>query len=103
MLSESADLIVYGHNHCPQAQLLVLALTKHQVEYEWRDIMEGDPQYQAELKKLANGCLSVPTIILPNGTVMVEPWPGSVLKKLGVKKESWPERLLKRWFGASVS
>ena len=91
------SLIVYGHNYCLQAQLLVTELTKRQVDYEWRDVVKGPVRYQQELKELANGHLSVPTVIFPDGTKMVEPWPGQVLKKLGLKRKGFGERLLERW------
>ena len=97
--TQDTNLIIYGHDYCPQAQLLVAALSKYQVDYEWRDIMQGEPHFQDELRQLANGHLSVPTLIFPDGTVMVEPWPGKVLKKLGLKKEGLIDRLVKKWQG----
>lgn len=93
------NLIVYGHNYCLQAQLLANELTKQQVEYEWRDVMQGPARYARELKALANGNLSVPTVVFPNGDILVEPWPGQVLQKLGLKKMGWAERLLQHWTG----
>jgi len=91
------DLVVYGHNYCLQAMLLVKELDKCEVDYEWRDVREGEPQFEADLRELAGGNLSVPTVIFPDGEVMVEPWPGQVLKKLDLKKPSPVERLLHRW------
>lgn len=73
-------LIIYGHRYCAQANLLRETLDQHRIHYEWRDIRTGDPIYQDELKELANGNLSVPTVILPSGTVLVEPLPRLVLK-----------------------
>lgn len=102
MRSQQTDsnIIVYGHNFCPQAHLLIAALKKHKVDYEWRDVLQGNPNFQTELKQLADGNLSVPTVIFADGTVMVEPWPGSVLKKLGLKKPNWLEKLLAKWLGS---
>jgi glutaredoxin-related protein len=68
-------LIVYGHDYCGQARTLVRALNQREIEYEWRDIQHGDPVWKEELRALAKGCLSVPTVIFPDGEVMVEPWP----------------------------
>jgi len=75
-------LIVYGHVYCPQANLLADALHEHRIPHEWRDVIDGDPRYQGELRALARGHLSVPTVIFPDGMVMVEPRPGEVLRKL---------------------
>ena len=92
-------LVVYGHNYCIQAKFLVAALDKHNVDYEWRDVMQDEPDYQDELRQLANGNLSVPTTVFPDGTVMVEPWPGKVLKKLGLKKAGRAERFFQKLLG----
>lgn len=75
-------LIVYGHDHCPQARLLFKALAENRVEHEWRDVLKGEPRFKDELRQLARGYLSVPTVVFPDGSVMVEPWPDEVLKKL---------------------
>ena len=85
-LDRSARLIVYGHAYCWQAALLAKALREHQIDHDWRDIIEGDKAYQGELKKLARGYLSVPTVIFPDGTVMVEPLPDQVLDKIGLTR-----------------
>lgn len=86
-------LIVYGHNFCAQAGMLSRTLIDYDVDHEWRDIRNGDPAWQAELRALARGHLSVPTVIFPDGTVMVEPWPKQVLEKLGIQKSGFINRL----------
>ena len=96
---QDSQLIIYGHDYCPQAQWLLSSLAKHHVDYEWRDVMAGETKFQDELRQLANGHLSVPTVIFSDGSVMVEPWPGKVLKKLGLKQANWLERLLKKAVG----
>ncbi len=77
-------LIVYGHDFCSQAGALAESLAQHGIEHEWRDVMRGDPQWKEELRALARGNLSVPTVLFPDGTVMVEPYSERVLEKLGV-------------------
>ncbi len=79
-----APLIVYGRHSCGKAHWLSEVLRDNRVEYEWRDITLGDPQFQIELRALANGNLSVPTVVFADGTVMVEPRPDQVLSKLRV-------------------
>ncbi len=73
-------LIIYGHRYCAQANLLRETLDQNQIIYEWRDIRSGDPIYQDELKALTDGNLSVPTVVLPSGIVLIEPLPRQVLK-----------------------
>jgi hypothetical protein len=78
-------IAVYGHAYCPGARRLRTALDDRKVTYEWRDIREGDPRFENQLKELANGYLSVPTLIFPDGTLMVEPLLNEVLNKLNIE------------------
>lgn len=91
--SQEKKLIVYGHEHCEQARALAHTLAKHKIEHEWRDVAKGKPVWKKQLKKLANGNLSVPTVIFPDGTVMVEPWPDQVLDYLGEKEPGFLDKL----------
>ncbi len=74
--------IVYGHEYCAEAIYLQSYLNRNGIDYEWRDIAEGDPRFKDELRLLARGYLSVPTVIFPDGEVMVEPDPKQVLARL---------------------
>ena len=62
--------------------MLAEVLAEHHIEHEWRDVRDGEPRFRDELRQLARGYLSVPTVIFPDGTVMVEPRPEDVLGKL---------------------
>jgi len=82
MDNNNSRLIVYGHDYCGLSQMLAEALAENHIDHEWRDVKNGEPRFQNELRKLARGYLSVPTVIFPDGTVMVEPRPNRVLEKL---------------------
>ena len=71
--SEQARLIVYGHHSCGLARRLAEVLAEQRIDHEWRDVQTGEPRFRDELRQLARGYLSVPTVIFPDGTVMVEP------------------------------
>lgn len=90
---EAQKLIVYGHEFCPQARLMAHVLSENEIDHEWRDVRGGQPEFQTELKVLANGNLSVPTLVFPDGSVIVEAWPNQMLKRLGLKKPNLLERL----------
>lgn len=92
-------MIVYAHNYCGQALMLARVLKKNAVDHEWRDVMTGPPEWQEELKALANGNLSVPTVVFPDGGVLVEPWPEQVLKAAGIEKSSVLGKLRDRLMG----
>ena len=79
--------VVYGDEFCPSASRLKQELQNRKISFEWRDVYR-DPNYQPELKKLARGNLSVPTVVFPDGTVMVEPSTSAVLNKLNPQQSS---------------
>ena len=82
-------LVVYGRESCSQSRMLRNLLDKEAVIYEWRDIVQGEEKYQDELRELAGGYLSVPTVVFPDGSVLVEPWPREVFKKLRTPPGFW--------------
>lgn len=92
--NDKPRLIVYGHDYCGQARLLRAALERQHSAYEWRDVLDGDPRFQEELRRLARGNLSVPTVVFPDGTALVEPWPDAVLNRLRPRPVSLFDSLL---------
>ncbi len=75
-------LVVYGRHSCGRSHWLYEELEKNHIDYEWRDIVMGETRYQEELQQLAHGYLSVPTVIFPDGSVLIEPRPDQVLSRL---------------------
>ncbi len=96
VVTPEESLVVYGHDYCTQAVHLARALADYEIRHEWRDIMNGPEEWKDELRKLARGYLSVPTVIFSDGTVMVEPWPRQVLEKVGIEQKGLLDRLLGR-------
>jgi mycoredoxin len=91
-------LIVFGHDNCGLSRWLAQELEHEQIAHEWRDVLKGDPRFKEELKELAHGYLSVPTVVFPDGTVMIEPRPDEVMSRLrgpNQRRPSWLERLFK--------
>ncbi|HXQ36861.1 MAG TPA: hypothetical protein VN843_22815 [Anaerolineales bacterium] len=77
----NAKLIIYGHKFSADAVDLEGCLDRNGITYEWHDIIDGDPDFKDELSLLAKGNLSVPTVVFPDGEVMVEPNPKEVLAR----------------------
>lgn len=75
-------LVIYGHSNCGSVRGLTQELDNKHIEYEYRDVLKGEPRFADELRALARGYLSVPTVVFPNGKVMVEPFSNQVLKEL---------------------
>ena len=92
----SDRLIVYAHTYCHHSRSLLRLLDENAVPYELRDVADGPAEYKDELKRLAKGNLSVPTVVFADGTVMVEPSPLVVLNRLKPKEGNPLTRLFKR-------
>ncbi len=68
-----ADSIkVYGATWCPDCRRAKQFFGENRVPYEWIDITDNE-QAIAIVESLNNGNRSIPTILFPDGTVLVEP------------------------------
>lgn len=67
-----AAVIVYGRPGCPGLRPVLNLLATAGVAYEYVDIRQ-DAAAAARLRAWANGHESVPTVMLPDGRVLVEP------------------------------
>jgi glutaredoxin len=65
-------VVVYGRPGCPGLRPVLNLLAKAGIAYEYVDIRQ-DAAAAARLRAWANGHESVPTVILPDGRVLVEP------------------------------
>jgi mycoredoxin len=72
---------VYVTNWCPDCARAKHILNKHKVKFTWIDI-DKDKQARAYVEKVNNGLQSVPTIIFPDGSILVEPRKAELDKKL---------------------
>ena len=66
------ELIVYGVNWCGDCQRVRSFLMKNQIEFEFINI-DDDKEGEQIVLKHNHGFRSVPTIVFPDGTIMVEP------------------------------
>jgi mycoredoxin len=76
---------VYGTKWCPDCLRAKQALGRHNISYTWIDI-ENDEQALEYVVKVNNGNQSVPTIVFPDGSVLVEPGNAELEKKLAELK-----------------
>lgn len=63
---------VYGSQWCGDTLRARRILDKRNIDYEWIDI-DRDKAGEEIVKKLNNGYRSVPTIIFPDESILVEP------------------------------
>ena len=79
----SSNIIVYGTNWCGDCFRTRKFLNDHAVPYTWVNI---DQNKQAEqfVIQTNHGNRSVPTIVLENDTILVEPSNHELARKLGI-------------------
>jgi len=66
------EIIFYGTRWCSDTIRSINFLDKHQIAYRWVDIDE-DSDGRAFVLKVNQGMASVPTILFPDGGLLVEP------------------------------
>jgi mycoredoxin len=70
-------ITVYGTTWCGDCKRAVRVLDQHNYPYQYIDI-ERDETARAYVEQVNRGNQSVPTIIFPDGSILVEP-PSTVL------------------------
>lgn len=77
-------IIMYSTDWCPDCRRAKNFLVENQIPFDEIDI---DRNLEAEgiVRKLNNGNRSVPTIVFPDGTILVEPSNAQLAEKLGTK------------------
>lgn len=75
----------YGAAWCPDCTRSKAFLDEQKVEYEYINIEEV-PGAAEEVEKINNGYRSIPTIIFPDGQVLVEPSNVELQKALDANK-----------------
>jgi glutaredoxin-like protein len=65
-------ILIYGTRWCPDCLRAKQFFKQHDITYEWIDI-EQDKDACARIEELNGGYKSVPTILFPDGSILVEP------------------------------
>jgi len=80
-------IIVYGTTWCGDCRRARRFLQNHQIEYDWINI-DQDQEAEAYVREVNHGNRSVPTIVFPDGSALVEPSNLQLAKKLNIEY-SW--------------
>ena len=80
-VNAAPELVVYTTATCGHCWSLKRWLKGEHIAFREIDITD-DPAAQQFVRTAANGYMSVPTVVFPNGTVLVEPSPAQVLASL---------------------
>lgn len=79
-----SELIVYATNWCGDCRRARLFLDEHHIAYRWIDI-DRDRDAEALVLRVNRGNRSVPTLIFPGGSMLVEPSTPALAQRLGIE------------------
>jgi mycoredoxin len=77
------QIIMYGTNWCGDCHRSRRLLDRHEIPYTWIDV-DRDPEAKAYVKSVNRGIQIVPTILFPDGSILVEPSDRELAVKVGV-------------------
>ena len=77
----SKTITVYGADWCSDCKRSKRLLDSENIEYTWVDIDNNEAALQT-VKSLDQGKRIIPTIVFPNGDILVEPTDSQLSSKL---------------------
>ncbi len=80
----TGEITVYGTTSCPDCWRSKRYLESQNVPYSWVNISE-QPDAAQTVMRINGGARSVPTIVFPDGSVLVEPGDRELGAKLGLR------------------
>ena len=82
-----AEIKVYGSPWCPDCKLSKKFLAEHRIPMDWIDI-DTDPDGLRVVEEIQSGGHSIPTIVFPDGSHLIEPSDDVLARKLGLTLEA---------------
>ena len=83
MSQENEKIILYGTTWCYESRRARRLLDDNNIAYAWVDIDE-DAEGRKYVESVNRGNRSVPTIVFPDGSILVEPSTSELHTKLGL-------------------
>jgi len=80
---DERQIVVYGTTWCGLTRRCRQWLDAWRIAYRWVDI-DRDVEAAGFVQRVNRGYRSVPTIVFPDGSVLVEPSEGQLRSKLGL-------------------
>jgi glutaredoxin len=81
------EIIIYGTTWCYDTFRARKVFDKNHIAYKWIDI-DKDPEGRGYVEQVNHGNRSVPTILFPDGSLLVEPGEDELAAKLGLKQKA---------------
>ena len=85
-MSDTPEITLYGNTWCGSSRRARLMFDQHHIPYRWVDI-DRDENAAKYVESLNQGNRSVPTIVWPDGSILVEPSNEALATKLGIKSK----------------
>jgi mycoredoxin len=76
-------IVIYGTTWCGDCRRTRAFFDRNQITYKFIDI-DREPQARAYVEKVNHGNRSVPTIVFPNGDLLVEPSTSQLFTRFGI-------------------
>lgn len=87
-LPEGTGVIrMYGANWCPDCRRAKAFFGEQRVHYDYIDL-DQHPEAVSIVERINHGMRSIPTIVFPDGSVLVEPSNEALAAKLGLRMEA---------------
>ena len=80
-------ILMYGAPWCPDCKRAKQFLNEQRIPYEWHDIDQDDAA-RDHVQQVNNGRQIIPTIIFPDGSILVEPSNAELADKLGIQRHA---------------
>ena len=81
MTTAEPEIKLYGAEWCPDCHRSRNYLDSRSVPYEYINV-DGDDEAQSYVKQVNDNRLIIPTIVFPDGSVLVEPSNAELARKL---------------------
>jgi thioredoxin reductase (NADPH) len=81
-----ADITVYGAPWCPDCRRTKTFFGEHRVAYDWIDV-DKDAEALEYMMGLQGGGRSIPTVVFPDDSHLIEPSNEELARKLGLQLE----------------
>ncbi len=86
----SQQIRVFGAPWCPDCKRSKQFLNEQHIQYEWNDI-DQDEEARSYVQQINNGKQIIPTILFPDGSILVEPSNAELADKLGIQRQAQGE------------
>ncbi len=84
MTNKDSNIVIYSTTWCSDCKRAKKFFGEQRIPYTNIDI-EENPEFVAVVEKINEGKRSVPTIVFPDGTILVEPSNAELAEKLGLQ------------------